>query len=140
MGVPAERATIMPPRNDLDSPVSAVEVLRWVGDLGDAVSLRIELDEEDVERIQRGERVWWLTWNSPILVPFSMEWPDPVEPAAPKEGDVRLTGCTCGQGDDALAHKMHCLARADRWVNGRWVCIDGPGQPRTTKETHDPEG
>lgn len=75
----AMRDSIMPPRFDFDSGVSAVEVLRWDGPFGAAVSLRIELEPDDLERIARGERVFWLTWNAPILVPFSMEWPDPVE-------------------------------------------------------------
>lgn len=73
------RASIMPPNFDFDSGVSAVEVLRHDGPFGAAISLRIELEDEDLERIARGERVWWLTWNSSVLVPFSLTWPNPVE-------------------------------------------------------------
>jgi hypothetical protein len=74
----AVRATIMPPRNDLDSGIAAVEVLRDTIEGADVIRIRLVPDEGDLERLAAGEPLW-LTWYSPVLVPFGLAFAEPVE-------------------------------------------------------------
>lgn len=87
------RATIMPPRNDLDSGIAPVEVLRDTIDGADVIRIRLLPEEGDLERLAAGEPLW-LTWYSSVLVPFGLAFAEPVEPA-PKEYVHRAGCCAC---------------------------------------------
>jgi hypothetical protein len=72
------RSTIMPPGNDLDSGVAPVEVGRDQIEGVDVIRIRLVPEEGDLERLAAGEPLW-LTWYSPVLVPFGLAFAEPVE-------------------------------------------------------------
>lgn len=86
------RKVISPPGGDLlNDKVRACEALLDVVDGGPRFNMRIELTAEDVERIEHGDRVFWLHWWGDHLHPFAFFWPERTYLNAPDPYPDELT-------------------------------------------------